>query len=454
MVSGMSKVYTDADLKRIFGTYRKDSVVIDQKMQEAYAEIRQKGKQDKIIKINGKDDQSTRHKINRHIGAGRIWKKAAGGLGVTAATFLLTIIFCATNPALAAGLPVIGSIFAKVQEIFPFGKIPEEDVTYLQGDGKDNDAVNGESVKGSDAEAEEDLLPQYQASDQGITFTLTEYYASNQAIFIGVRVENEEPFPELVSSGEPDGYQLLQLMTTETYSFRDIGDEVVIGGRDLEGKLEDEYTFVGIMRIDYDSIRVDDRKYIAAYKEAEANGEPLPEVDAETYDFYMDEYTIPDSFQMQLQIDRFRGYPESEGQGGLDDYRINGIWTIPDTLDISPSKQGSTTIWINEMNEEGIGMEYIEISPIELTLHPYKDTDRLCIAVAFDKDSRWIENGSTNFYELATQDHDTSVITVYICDYDEYMDELKGIRIQQGDAAFQKVLEERALYKKVIEVEN
>lgn len=446
----MSKVYTDADLKRIFGTNRIDSAVIDQKMQEAYEEIRQRSGQNRTVRI-----------------IKPIWKKAAGGLGVTAAAFLLTIIFCAANPALAAELPVIGSIFTKVQEIFPFGKIPEEDVTYLQGDTKVDDAVNRESVKGSSTDETEDIkdttrvlkterdLPsQYWASDQGITFTLTEYYASNQAIFIGVRVENEEPFPELVSSGEPDSYQLLQLMTTETYSFRDEGDEVVIGGRNLEGRLEDEHTFVGIMRIDYDSIRVDDRKYIAAYKEAEANGEPLPEVDAETYDFYMDEYAIPDSFQMQLQIDRLRGYPESEGEGDLDDYRINGIWTIPDTLDISPSKQGSTTIWINEMNEEGIGLEYIEISPMELTLHPYKDTDRLCIAVAFDKDGRWIENGSTNFYELAIQKHGISVITVYICDYDEYMDELKGIRIQQGDAAFQKVLEERALYKKVIEVEH
>lgn len=428
----MSKEYTDTDLKRIFGTYRKDSAVIDRKIQEAYAEIRQKGRQDKTAWI----------------------KKAAGGLGMTAAVFLLTIIFCAANPAMAAELPVIGSIFTKVQEIFPFGKIPEEDVIYLQGDGKDNEAVSKEGVKGSDTETEVDFLPQYQASDQGITFTLTEYYASNQAIFIGVRVENEEPFPNLVSVGEVDDYQLLQLMTTENYSFRDEGDEVVIGARDLEGKLEDEHTFVGIMRIDYDSIRVDDRKYIAAYKEAEVNGEPLPEVDAETYDFYMDEYTIPDSFQMQLQIDRLRGYPESEGRGGLDNYRINGIWTIPDALEIRQSKQDSITIWINETNEEGIGMEYIEISPVELTLHPYEGVDRMCVAVAIDKDGRWIENGSTDFYELAIQNHDISVITVYICDYDEYMDELKGIRIQQGDATFQKVLEEKALYKKIIEVEN
>lgn len=301
--------------------------------------------------------------------------------------------------------------------------------------------MNGESTTAYGADSAEDIadttevsetsddttLLRYQASDQGITFTLTEYYASNQAVFIGVRIENEEPFPEMANFGGRDGYQLLQLMTTEMYSFRDEGNEVVTGGRNVEGKLEDEHTFVGIMRIDYDSIRIDDRKYIAAYEEAEAKGEPLPWIDAETYDLYIDQYEVPDSFQMQLQIDSVRAYPDTEGQDGLDDYRIKGTWTIPNTLDIQQSAQGSTTIWINETNAEGIGLEYIEISPIELALHPIENGDRLCIAVAFDKDGKWLQNGSTNFYELAIQGHDISVITVYVCDYDEYMDELKGI---------------------------
>lgn len=437
----MSKTYTDADLRQILGADRPDSAVIDQKIQETYEQIRRRSNKNKIV------------------------KKAVGGFGAAAAAFMLAMIFCAANPSLAAELPVIGSIFAKVQEIFPFGKMPEDNTTYLQEtrqDRVDYGVLDEEGTEVSGADSAEDMtemsetsgdnaLFKYQAADQGLTFILTEYYASNQAVFIGVRIENEESFPEMASFGGNDGYQLLQLMTTETYSFRAEGDEVVIGGRNVEGKLEDEHTFIGIMRIDYDSIRADDRKYIAAYEEAEAKGETLPWINAETYDLYIDQYEVPDSFQMQLQIDSLRGYPEAEGQDSADGYRIKGTWTIPDVLNIQQSTQGNAAIWINETNAEGIGLEYIEISPIELTLHPIENGDRLCIAVAFDKDGRWLQNGSTNFYELAVQGHDISVITVYVCNYDEYMDELKGIPLQQGDGVFQEVLEERALYKKVID---
>lgn len=429
MVSSMNKTYTDADLKRILGSDRKKSEIIDRKMQEAYREIRLKGKEHERMRNSGWHT----------IGMGRIWKKAAGGFGAAAVVFLLAIVFCTANPSLAAELPVVGSIFAKVQEIFPFGRIPEENITFLQEDGKagtDNDVPYSDNAK---------------AFDQGITFTLTEYYASNQAVFLGVRVENEEFFPELVYLNEPDKFQLLQLTTTETYSFRAEGNKVVYGARDLEGRLLDDHTFEGIIRIDYDSIRADDRKYIAACEEAEAKGEPLPAINAENYDFYVNEYKIPDSFQMQFQINSFWGYTVQEDGEGGERYRMKGEWVIPDILKIQQSTQGSDTIWINEVNEEGIGLEYIEISPIELTLHPFENAGGLCIAVAFDKDGRWMESGSTNFYELATTGHDISAITVYICDYDEYMDELKGIVIKQGDAAFQAVLEERALYKKTIE---
>ena len=44
---------------------------------------------------------------------------------------------------------------------------------------------------------------QYQVSDQGYTITLTDYYATNQAIFLGVKMESEEGFPEM--SADSDG---------------------------------------------------------------------------------------------------------------------------------------------------------------------------------------------------------------------------------------------------------
>ena len=60
----------------------------------------------------------------------------------------------------------------------------------------------------------------YQAQSQGITITFTEYYASNQAVFVGVRIENDEEFPEFATMGDGN-YQLIQVSTQEEYSFRD-----------------------------------------------------------------------------------------------------------------------------------------------------------------------------------------------------------------------------------------
>ena len=40
-----------------------------------------------------------------------------------------------------------------------------------------------------------------------------------------------------------------------------------------------------------------------------------------------------------------------------------------------------------------------------------------------------------------------SKIYVYVCDYTEYMDDIKGYR---NDADFKKILEEKALYAKEI----
>lgn len=441
----MKKVYTDADLRRILGANRADSSIIDHKIQEAYAEIRKSS--------NANSGQRT----------GRIWKKAIGGFGAVAAAFILAMIFCAANPSLASEIPVLGSIFNKMQGIFPFGGIPGDEITYLQDDVQEGTDA-GENVSGDEAggtvsqglaestgifgTSDDTSLSRYQTTDQGLTVTLTEYYASNQSIFIGVRVESEKAFPKMATFG-PEHYQLLQLSTTETYSFRDEGAEVR-GFRDLEGRLVDEHTFEGVIRIDYDSIKMDYRKYDAAVAEADRKGEPYPEINDDTRDYWIEEYKVPDSFQMQLQIEKIRGYLLSEEQVETD-YRVQGTWTIPGTLDIQCSSANSAVIRIDETNAEGIGLEYIEISAVEMTLHPIQNGDRGIVAVALDKDGRQIRHGGTNGNELAIYGHDISVITVYICDYYEYMDELKGIGLQQGDEAFQEALEERALYKKTID---
>lgn len=296
------------------------------------------------------------------------------------------------------------------------------------------------------------VLTQYQAADQGLTVTLTEYYASNQSISIGVRVESAEPFPEMaVMLAEPRN-QLLQLSTTETYSFRDEGDRVVSGFRDLEGKMLDEHTFEGVMRIDYESIKKDFRKYneavdewdYARYEEA-VEEEPYAEIS----DDLIEEYDVPESFQMQFAIQNFRIYTYEEK------YIVRGDWTFPTTLEIRQSTKDTATIWVNETNEYGWGVEYVEISPTEVTVHPIQPDGSLSIAasIVLDKNNRPLVFG-TNGNQFGTYGRDISAITVYVCD-----NRINLIKIDAylpdgtlDEEVYAKLLNENAQYKKTIDI--
>ncbi len=246
-------------------------------------------------------------------------------------------------------------------------------------------------------------------------------------------------------------YQLIQVNTREEYSFRDTG---ISGFRDIEGRLEDAYTFVGVMRVDYDSINVDTRKYDAACDEAEQNGEELPEINAENKDYYLDYYEVPEEFEMQMQIACLRGYcPDIiEEEAGSKytvvngtKFMVRGEWNYP-AVKIHKSDRDVRTIQLDEVNEEGIGVEKIEVSPVELTLHIVEPADRSLYGVVLDKNGEMLITGSSNVYELTTAGRDISTVSIYICDYIEYMDEMKGYEVKDYEK-FRSMLEEEALFK-------
>ncbi len=319
------------------------------------------------------------------------------GTGSIAAAIFIALCVCAANPSLAANIPVLGNIFARVQDVFRFGRLPENETTKLYDD-------------------------IYQAQSQGITITFTEYYASNQAVFVGVRIENDEEFPEFATMGDWN-YQLIQVSTQEEYSFRDTG---ISYSRDIEGRLEDPYTFVGVMRIDYDSIN------------------------AETGN-----YEMPEEFEMQMQILRLRGYSHSiEVEPGSKytviggtKFMVTGEWNCP-AVKIQKSDKDIRTIQLDEVNEEGIGVEKIELSPVELTLHIVEPADRSLTGEVLDAKGKMLIGGgnsrSRNVYEWTTSGRDISTVSVYICDHDEYMDKIWG---ETDDEKIQSMLEEIALFK-------
>lgn len=457
----MRKYYSDEELREVLGAYLEDSDVIDTRIEETYAMIRNAGKRS--------NERSGKRK--------NPWRGIGITFGSIAAALMLMFTFCVMNPVMAKEIPILGGLFGKVADIFSFGRLPEEETTELY-------TVKGEEIPGDDTgEASGNVTAeQYQKKDHGITVTLTEEYASNQAVFVGIRVENEEEFPEMMTM--TDNTQYLRLKTKERYSFRtNDSEDCIYAERDVEGKFEDAHTFIGIMRIDYSEIDTDESKYLTALQEMEAQGKELPLTDENYFD-YMEKYEVPEIFSMDWEITQIIGYlanptqPEgmksteeleqmtdeewqaymaslpAEWSGFPNRYENwwqDGSWKFD--LTIAQREENTRIISVNETNADGVGLESLEISPVEMTMNVIEPAGTLTFAVALDADGNKIESGSTNADELAIEGHDISKVYIYICDYDEYMDEIKGYGVpgNQKDRSFKEVLEERALFKTVVD---
>ena len=377
-----------------------NSTLIDNKIKEAYEIIRETSEKKK--------------RQNR--------KRRFVQAGAAAAILVAAIGFCTANPVLAKELPLIGGVIARVQELLGFQEIPTEEIVTLEpteqgecnvGEKEETLDTNSGNVESTSTEAADSA--RYQASDQGITINLTDYYATNQAIFLGVKMESENGFPEMSSSG--NGESQIMAATLEEYSFRN-GDPVH-GGRALWGQLVDEHTFLGLLRIDYKSIQTGDQGY---YEE------------------------IPEEMSLQLEMTYFILYPK-----GASEETVHGSWKFPE-LSIAQSDKGVQVIEINETNAAGFGLEKIEVSPVELTVYDIFPEDHLVTAVVLDKNGRKLAGAGNNTNELATSGYDISEITVYLYDYEEYM-EIKGLAFGENTTAFREALEKNALYEKKIPIE-
>lgn len=447
------------ELRRILGTDLGASRIIDEKIGKAYEKIRRAEVKPKVMSYGRRNP---------------VLRRIVVGIGSVAAVFALMITFCVMNPVFASEIPIFGGIFSKLSELFSFGRLPEEETVILyQENGELSGDAAGEQTENANA---------YQKTSGDITITLTEEYATNQAVFIGVNVKNAQEFPKM--ERYPDGTQNLSVETAEQYSFR---EDIVCANRPVEGQFTDAHTFDGILRIDYSDIDCSDRKYQQMLEEAVRAGADITQPEYwltdENYDQYIEKYEIPETFTMKLDISNIVGQLEESlpVEGGkskeelermtdeewwvymeslmpiLDQYPNayenwwqEGSWSYE--LTITKKDSASRVIEVNQTNEARIGVASIELSSVEMTLNTVeKGADTF--AVALDADGNKIENGSSNVYELAIAGHDISKVYIYICDYDEYMDEIKGYGIPGNnlDRSFQEVLEERALFKTVVE---
>ena len=395
-------------------------------MQEAYRIIRERNKAEKSVGDEKVEDVFPGK--NKKAG----WKKIWITLGSMAAVICVTFTFCVMNPVLASEIPILGSIFSKVADLYPFGKIPEENTVELA------------------------LAEDFISTDGGITISVTEEYASNQACYIGMKVESEQAFPEMAATVD-GGQQFIKARTVENYSFC---PEERSNRRYIEGKFVDEHTFLGIIRIDYDEIR----RYMEQSGTSKSDADILEsfkvalritEIASTLKDAELsEEYRISDEEYEQMTEEEQTAYLDSIPKAWYgfeyESWHQAGTWEF--TLPISETDENVRTIVVNQYNDDGIGVDNIEISSMEMNVSTAIPEEASLFAVAFDANGRRIayKNGSNEGSTLLIDGYEISTVTVYICDISKY----RELSEKYSGRMLQEMIEKEVKFKTIVIIEE
>ena len=385
------------------------------------------------------------------------WMKSGGRIaGGMAAVLAVGFVFCAINPVMAKNIPVVGGLFEILQDnVSFFGDFSDHATTLEAVDGTKTDSSETDGAKTD--HTNNDAI--YTKTADGLTITCSEVYANSQAIYVTMQFKSDKPFPE-TETGAESGTPVIDLDMTGGVDFNSEASPVIDG--QVEGKFLDDNTYACIFRYDLAEAAKDYTEYNEKYNEMtqqvmDEMGITQADLDDQTdegyalleefinklserggeYQKYIKDIDIPDTFNLHLDITKVRGLEanyqwseEDEKKYGRDAgyYKYEGDWSfdIPVTVDDSQTE----VMELNDTNDEGIGLKSVIRTPYELTVNElYEDgSDSDCFMVALDANGNKLPyNDSTgNCNNFTIQDRDISTVDIYILDYTQYMDELKG----------------------------
>ena len=385
------------------------------------------------------------------------WMKSGGRIaGGMAAVLAVGFVFCAINPVMAKNIPVVGGLFEILQDnVSFFGDFSDHATTLEAVDGTKTDSSETDGAKTD--HTNNDAI--YTKTADGLTITCSEVYANSQAIYVTMQFKSDKPFPE-TETGAESGTPVIDLDMTGGVDFNSEASPVIDG--QVEGKFLDDNTYACIFRYDLAEAAKDYTEYNEKYNEMtqqvmDEMGITQADLDDQTdegyalleefinklserggeYQKYIKDIDIPDTFNLHLDITKVRGLEanyqwseEDEKKYGTDAgyYKYEGDWSfdIPVTVDDSQTE----VMELNDTNEAGIGLKSVIRTPYELTVNElYEDgSDSDCFMVALDANGNKLPyNDSTgNCNNFTIQDRDISTVDIYILDYTQYMDELKG----------------------------
>lgn len=385
--------YTDQEYRNVLGNERMESSLVDEKLAQVYGKIRKEEKRRK----------------------GKRMKKVFAGVSVLAASFALMIVFCAANPVMAAKLPIIGSFFKDV----------EEKVSYKGDYSSRSEKLIPEETEGAVESTEADSP--YVQTDNGVTVSLGEIYCNDMALYIGIQIQTGEPLSkEFIeeSMGQWD-YSTIEIHSAAMADMTESGGPVLnslgLSPYYIEGSFEDDRTFTGIIRIGAEDF--------VENLTPEYDGE----ISVENWDEHFRRIGIPDKFQYQLNIDKifdsytWTGDYDHPGEDIQNPECIEGNWNF--TLDIQKDNSECMVKEFNARDENGFGISKITKTPYEIqaeAILPEGESIADYFVAIRDAQGKPLESQGDNAEVYSIYNRDVSKVTVYICDYETYMNECKA----------------------------
>lgn len=401
----MGKQYSEQELKKILGQDMAESEIINRKIQEAYAMIK----------------ESDRPKKNS--GLKRAGLKTVIMAAGTAAALILGVCVCAANPVLAAKIPLIGRIF----------QVEEKKVSYPGNYSEKADRLS--SAANTGAETIKENNPYRQISG-GITFTISECYADNMAMYLAVTIEAKDGFPkEFVDAAKNTDldYITLGIDSTAAADFTAAGLGKVFfdpaygtdAPHNIEGSFVDMNTFAGIIRLSLTNLTV---------------------VDEEARFIELD--SAPKNFTCELEITNIYAYgpmdlfdPEDNGL-----VELPGKWTFPE-IEVKVDDSETIVKNINRTNDDGVGIRSVRKTAYEIEaqlIAPEGENSGDYVIFMADADGKRLDSRGGNVETYNTYQRNVDKITIGICREDDYMnnkgdfDRLWDLAVFQTEVEFEK----------------
>ena len=475
-------------------------------------------------------------------------------LGLTAAAAVFSAV-CITNPAFAENIPLVGNVFKQLGNSLGFygdySKYAKqltdstEDALSADADGSQEGSSNSQNVQVEDQNTTENHNADKTKDDQsysktvdGTTVTLSEVYCNELAMYLSMTIHTEDKFPDTFI--RPDGKPDIQLSENSTVEYDYMDGKSNLFNAYLDGKMLDDNTYAGVLRIPVEDMTVDDAGWTKFYEVRNAffkekgidvdsedfsfdklaqtlgmdeySDENLPQVGGPAISDYVKDIKVPDRFAMELDLkdivgtlpddqdttpdipqdlrdeynqkmaehgistddadyeslteeqkdlehqfftemwnEYFERYPEAiEGNNRYNSWTLKGDWKF--NVDVEKNTSDTVKKDVNVVDENGDGVLSITKTPFEITMK-MQDPEAKYFAVMLDANGDIMPYGgvsnSNNTY--AIQDRDISTVYIYLCDYYEYMDELKGYywsddyEEKAKTRTFKQLLDERAV---------